>query len=256
MVLSFPYLDYRSKMPRAKWSIGTRQVTRYFTIHYNGPMVAGFGDRSREIAQLQFDATYHMRPGALGAASGGDGIQYHGATLFDGLNLQLRDWLALLWHCGNFIGNTQSIAWHCPLGGDQQPTLAQLHSLFNVVIPAFQREFGILTVNVKGHKEWKPTQCPGTLFPHLLQWRDDHAAIPQMLYFKTKVNCKVRESPEIRADNRNVALHGTAVIPANTVFAVDHLVPGVPYAGVNMYVHRADELGFVLNHPSMLEQVI
>lgn len=247
----FPYLDYRSYMPRAKWSIGTRPATRYITLHYNGPRVNGFGNRSREIAQLQFDATYQMRPGALGAASGGDGIQYHGATLSDGLNLQLRDWEAMLWHSGNYVGNTQSIAWHVPLGGYQQPTQAQLKSLFDVVIPALMHAYAIPVANVKGHREWKATDCPGTLFPYLLQWRADHAALR---WFVTLANVKVRESPEIKADNSNVALHGTAIIPAGTTFAVDKLVEGKPYLGVSTYVHRADGLGFMLLHPDLLKE--
>lgn len=256
MTLSFPYLDYRSKMKRASWSIGTRPRTRYFTIHYNGPAVPGKGSEASEIAQLQFDATWHMRPGALGAASGGDGIQYHGATLNTGKNVQLRDWNALLWHCGNFVGNQESIAWHVPIGGFQTATLAQLNSLFNVVIPTFMREYpSIAYVNVKGHKEWKPTDCPGTLYREILDWRADHAQKPILLYYKTLANVKVRESPEIKADNSNVALHGTAVIPKDTIFAVDKLIDGVPYLGVKTYVHRADGLGFMLNHPDLLKQM-
>lgn len=251
---SFPYLDYRSKMPRAKWSIGTRAATMYFTIHYNGPAVTAFGSRTREIAQLQFDATYHMRPGALGAASGGDGIQYHGATLSDGLNLQLRDWAAMLWHCGNYTGNRLSIAWHLPLGGYQNPTDAQLHQLFDIVIPAFQAAYEIKYVNVKGHKEWKATSCPGNIFPRLLDWRHEHAQLPRLLYYTTLANVKVRESPEIKADNSNVALNGTAIIPAGTTFAVDKLVQGKEYLGITTYAHRADGLGFMLLHPDLLKQ--
>ena len=253
---SFPYLDYRAKMPRAKWSIGTRVETMYFTLHYNGPAVTGFGNRSKEIAQLQFDAVYHMRAGALGAPSGGDGIQYHGATLSDGLNLQLRDWPAKLWHCGNFEGNNKSIAWHLPLGGYQSPTNEQVHQVFDIVIPAFMNAYNIKYVNVKGHKEWKSTDCPGKVMPFLLDWREDHAQLPRLLYYTTLANVKVRESPEIMPNDANVALDGTAVIPMGTTFAVDKIVDGVPFLGVSKYVHRADGLGFMLLHPELLRQAL
>lgn len=249
---SFPYLDYRSKMPRAKWSIGTRASTRYFTCHYNGPAVTGFGNPKQEIAQLQFDAAYHMRAGALGAASGGDGIQYHGATLSDGTNLQLRDWPAMLWHCGNYTGNRESIAWHLPLGGYQYPTDAQLHQLFNVVIPAFMSAYKFTYVNVKGHKEWKSTDCPGKIQPYLVDWREDHAMLPRLLYYTTLVNCKVRQSPEIKLDDSNVA----GILPMGTTFAVSEIVKGTPYLGIDSYVHMASEWGFILNHPEMLKQAL
>lgn len=259
MTLHLPYLDYRDKMPRADWSIGTRKRTRYLTLHYNGPRVVAAGNPIGEIAQLKFDAQWHMRPGALGAPSGGDGIQYHGATLSDGMNLQLRDWLALLWHCGNYVGNNESIAWHVPIGGTQKPTPAQLHQIFDIVIPAFQVAFDIQYVNVKGHKEWKATDCPGIpLFNALKQWRATHATplpppFPAMLWYKTKANVYVRESPEVQSGfPANIALDGDALIPSGTTFAVDKLVTGKPHNGIATYVHRADQLGFMLNDPKLL----
>lgn len=259
MTPQFPYLDYRSRMPRAKWSIGTRSATLFFTIHYNGPSVKAAGNPAGEIAQLQFDAAYHMRPGALGSPIGGDGIQYHGATLSNGINLQLRDWLAKLWHCGNATGNAQSVAWHIPIGGTQQPTNAQLHQLYNVVIPAFQREYRFVYTNVKGHREWKQTDCPGIpLFNSLMDWRANHATPAPLMWYKTLANVYVRESPEIQPNLANVALDGTALIAKDTVFAVDELKQGVPYTlngiTVSQYVHRADGLGFMLNHPDLLQK--
>lgn len=257
MALQFPYLDYRSRMPRAKWSIGTRSETRYFTLHYNGPAVKAAGKPAGEIAQLQFDAKWHMRPGALGSPIGGDGIQYHGATLCNGINLQLRDWNALLWHCGNRIGNERSVAWHVPIGSIQQPSWQQIHQLFDVVIPAFQREYHITHVAVKGHLEWKPTDCPGVpLFQLLMHWRANHATPMPLTWYKTLANVYVRESPEVLPNKANVALDGTALIEKDTTFAVDAIVKGVPYQGIDTYVHRADQLGFMLNDPQLLEKVI
>lgn len=253
---NFPYLDYRSKMPRAKWSIGTRSITRYFTLHWNGPAVKAFGNPQGEIAQLQFDAQWHMRPGGVGAVNGADGIQYHGATLSNGLNIQLRDWSAKLWHCGNEVGNLQSPAWHLPIGKGQQPTQAQLDQVFGVVIPAFQREYHFTHVNVLGHQEWKLTDCPGTLMIHLMNWRETRDTVLPITWYKTLANVFVRETPEIKPNKANVALKGTALIPKGTVFAVNAVVNGKSHNGIDKYVHRADGLGFMLNDPQLLEKLV
>jgi hypothetical protein len=160
--------DTRGKIKRAGWSIGTRRATRYFTLHFNGPPVKAFGNPVGEFAQLQFDATYHMRPGALGSKRGGDGIQYHGATLSNGRNVLLRDWNAMLWHCGVTEGNAYSIAWHVPIGGNQQPTQAQIKSVFEVVIPCVLGQYGIWYKGVRAHMEWKATNCPGVPLMRIL----------------------------------------------------------------------------------------
>lgn len=244
-------------MKRANWSIGVRPRTRYFTVHYNGPPVKAFGNPQGEIAQLQFDAVWHMRPGGVGAVNGADGIQYHGATLSDGTNLQLRNWNAKLWHCGNFTGNEESVAWQIPIGGAQRATEIQLHNLFNIVIPSFQHEYGILVVNIKGHMEWKATDCPGTLQPLILDWRSRNSGILELAYYQTLVNVNVRESPEVQsAYPGNIALDGSAVIPAGTRFAVDKIVFGTIYHNVNTYLHRADGLGFILNDPQLVKKVL
>jgi len=256
MALLFPYLDYRSKMPRAKWSIGSRFDTRYFTLHYNGPAVKAAGNPQGEIAQLQFDATWHMRPGALGAVNGGDGIQYHGATLSNGLNLQLRDWNAMLWHCGNKIGNMHSIAWHVPIGGEQKPTIEQVKQLFHVIIPSFQQHYGITHVNVKGHREWAATACPGvSLWNWLYDWRVEQKTVLPITWYRTLANMFVRETPAIEPNRANVALSGTALIEKGSTFAVDVIVPGKPYRGISTYIHRADQLGFMLNDPQLVQKL-
>ncbi|SRR5258706_3530015 len=246
-MLSFPYLDYRDKLKRTSWSIGTRSRTRYLTLHYNGPAVGAFGNPQGEIKQLQFDATWH-----IGSYLNADGIQYHGATLSDGTNLQLRDWQAKLWHCGNYVGNNESIAWTVVFGGMQRATEAQLDSLFNVVLPAFQREYGIFVVNVKGHREWKKTLCPGTLYSSLLEWRDNHQVDSHLMWFETLVNVNVREAPDVRSP---IALNGTATVPKGTTFAVNKIIKGIPYNGIDTYIHRADQLGFMLNSNQLVRQI-
>lgn len=237
--LNIPLLP---NMPRANWSIGTRRDTRYFTVHYNGPSVPTFGYPNGEKDQLRSDARYQMKPGALGAPSGGDGIQYHGATFSNGENAQLRDWADLLWHCRNAEGNNYSISWHLPLGGDQQPTDRQIEAL-RVVIDAFRRQYPKIAVTaVKGHKEWASTSCPGSIMPFIQAYRAAGTFGKGIIYYKTLVNANCRIAPDVSAP---IALNGTAITPAGTIFGVDaNNVVGAPYKGDNIYVHRADGIGF------------
>jgi len=256
--MAIPLVDLRAKMKRASWSIGTRDQTLYLTVHYNGPNVGAFGKATGEIAQLQFDSGYHMRPNAFGKNTPGDGIQYHGATLSTGKHVQLRDWQAKLWHCGNKEGNNRSIAWHFPLGGDQVPTDAQWYGFIHEIVPLFRSMYGVVDANVKMHNEWKATECPGNpLIYKIKQWRlglQPTLPIPLpvkggLLWYKTMYPANTRIAPDV---NSPVATYGNTgeevIIPAGTVFGVDALVLyGTPYKGDPVYVHRADQLGFVHN---------
>lgn len=235
-------IDMRKNIPSRTWRIGRRPITRYVTIHYNGPAVPSFGNPKGEIDQLIFDARYHMRAGAFGVASGADGIQYHGATLSDGTNILMRDWHDMLWHCGNYDGNRYSISWHLPLGGNQKATDLQLTALFEV-IEYMRGVYNIPLVNIKGHMEWKATACPGPyLMQHLREYRASGVVPKPIQWFKAIYNSNCRQGP---STDTPIALNGTAVMPKGTVFAVDKIIEdGKPYNGNPTWVHRADQLGF------------
>jgi len=230
-------------MPRATWSIGKRPGTDHLTIHYNGPEVKAFGNPRAELDQLRSDARWHMRPGAFGVSSGADGIQYHGGTISDGSNWRFRAFDDMLWHCGNSYGNRMSIAWQLPIGGKQQLTSRQLASLYRVFV-AFRTIYGIKTVNIVGHMEWKSTECPGTIQPQIIAFRNDAIRPTPIVWYRTLYNANCREAPDA-ATPAPIALGGTAVYPKGTIFAVDEIKEnGVPYNGNPTYVHRADRIGF------------
>jgi hypothetical protein len=227
--LDIPMLD---GIPRATWNIGRRTVTRYFTVHYNGPAVPGAGNARIEKEQIRSDARYHMRPGALGAKSGGDGIQYHGGSLSDG-NWLFRDIFDLLWHSANYTGNTQSISWHLPIGDNQKPSPRQIVDLYKA-IRAFQQAFFIPTINVKKHLEWSNTACPGVHLSAVVSEFREQVVTTPIVYYKTKVNARIRE----RADTASRIL---GVVPAGTVFAVTRIIEdGKPYDNSPTYVERFD----------------
>lgn len=228
-------------LPRATWTIGTRQLTTHLTIHYNGPAVPSYGNIRGELDQIRADARWHMRPGAFGVPSGADGIQYHGGTLSDGSQWRFRDQQDMLWHCGNAYGNKASLAWHCPIGGKQYPTSKQLRGLY-YVYNAARIAYGIKRVSIVGHREWKATECPGNLFPPTLDYRNQATYGTPIVFYKTIYNANCREAPDV---NSPIALGGTAVFPSGTIFAVDEIVEnGVPHNGDPTYVHRADGIGF------------
>lgn len=235
-------LDYRHKMKRASWSIGTRPGKPLeICAHYNGPAVAGAGDVSKEIAQLQFDSAWHMRPGAFGVKNGGDGIMYHGATLSNGQNVLLRDLSAILWHCGNAFGNKWAISWHFPLGSNQAPTAAQWEGFLHIVA-AFRAEYQIAPPRVKGHREYSDTACPGTpIYTRLVSWRRwaMQQVVPGFPYYRATTNLRVRTAPSANAPMAVRDGH-EYIMPAGTVFAVDEIkmVDGVPW------LHHADHYGF------------
>ncbi|NNJ10582.1 N-acetylmuramoyl-L-alanine amidase [Chloroflexales bacterium ZM16-3] len=234
--------DIRELLPRANWSIGHREgAPRYVTLHYNGPTVMNRTPKG-EINQLIGDARWHMRPGALGAKNGGDGLQYHYAVLSDGTIHQLRDEADVLWHCGNSVGNQWSLSVHLPLGGQQDATEPQWASTL--------RLFGWLTTRhlipvqrVLGHKEWKATDCPGPLItPRLLRWRDAAPATQIAALLEATVDVGVYEGP---GTTFPIAAASTAVMKKGDRVQVDAVLVGQRYNGDVRWFHRADGLGFV-----------
>jgi hypothetical protein len=216
-------------------------------LHYNGPAVAGFGNPRAERDQMIFDARYHMRAGALGSPRGGDGLQYHGGTFSDGSNWQFRDWAAKLWHAGNFEANEYGLAWHVPLGGNQTPTRKQRIGVFLAIAAARKVYPKIIIANVRGHKEFKHTLCPGNAFGAIvLDYREGRAEVEQpgaVQWFVTTYRANTREAPSIRAP---IALGGMAVWAAGVQFPVDQIIEdGEEFGGSRTWLHRADHVGFV-----------
>lgn len=222
--------DFRRKLPRATWSIGKRRgKPRYLSLHYNGPPVQN-RTPAGERAQLIFDAEYHMGP-YLSA----DGLQYHAAGLSDGTLLQCRDWESILWHCGHKTGNAQSLAYHLPLGGNQDATPVQWESTI-LFFEWAMAEWDIPRQNVRGHWEWNGSACPG---PHLkrrlLAWREDLTGRYEVI---DPTGANVRQAPTTTA---TIA----TVYPYKHQFSVDSIKTGQVLGGDNIWLHSVDGLGFI-----------
>lgn len=228
-------LEPLERLAFANWRIGKRKRTRYITLHYNGPRVPGAGKPNAERDQLRFDALYHMRRDTLNA----DGIQYHIAILSDGMALGLRPLDDMLWHCGNALGNAESIAIHVPIGDMQYPTPPQAQTLTRVFAD-LRSAYGVHAVNVKPHSEWKRTLCPGTPLATLLRaYRVVTMAGTAFQMFITTDNANVRKA----ADYTSPVAY---VMPSGTIFAAARVVEnGKPLNGNAAYVQLSDDSGFI-----------
>ncbi|RRR69564.1 MAG: N-acetylmuramoyl-L-alanine amidase [Candidatus Viridilinea halotolerans] len=234
--------DIRAHIPRAAWSIGSRAgAPRYLTLHYNGPVV-----RQRtpagEVAQLVANARHHMRPGALGATSGGDGLQYHLAVLSDGDVVQCRDLGDMLWHCGHRVGNPWSLSIHLPLGGQQDATAAQWAQTTQL-FDALRTAFAIPKERILGHQEWGRSACPGPLLmTRLVRWRNAAPATPLTQTLTTRTATAIHEGPSSRFP---VALTGTAHLAADMPIPVNAILTGTLCDGDIRWLHLRSGLGFV-----------
>lgn len=238
--------DWRSKIPRKDWSIGIRSQTNAITVHYNGPEVATSNQSgSGLLNQMIADAQWQMRPGGLGTANGGDGIQYHYVVASDGLIYQLRDATAMLWHCGDSDGNAHSFALHLPLGGSQSPTGVQWSAILNL-IQALMTDWNIKSSRVLGHLEWPQakTICPGPIIlPKIQAFRNGQEHQGGVTHIaKDVASANVREGP---ATTYPIALGGKAIMFPNDTLIYDAIIKGQTIGGDNRWLHRSDGVGFV-----------
>ncbi|NTV72556.1 MAG: N-acetylmuramoyl-L-alanine amidase, partial [Azonexaceae bacterium] len=195
-----------------------------------------------EVKQLIGDAKWQMRPGGLGAATGGDGLQYHYAVLSDGTIHQTRDAGDVLWHCGNSVGNQWSLSVHLPLGGQQDATEPQWAATLTLFQWLASRHL-IPVQRVLGHKEWKNTECPGPfLMRRLNRWRADAPATHINLRLEAAADIGIYEGPGMSFP---IALQSTAVMKKGEQFTADAVLVGQRFSGDVRWFHRLDGVGFV-----------
>lgn len=148
-------------VPRGPYETIPLSAKRGVVVHYRGVVT----DVNAGIASFKADATYHV--GKNWARAGqppvlGSGIMYHIGIDGQGNVYLLRDLNRVLWHCGAWPQNENTLAIQLPIGGNQRATNVQLQALNRVVDDwlAFTKAPGS---EVWGHQELSPTDCPGTL---------------------------------------------------------------------------------------------
>ena len=246
-------IGLEGQLPQAAWRIGSAVVRSHITIHYHGPPVPEAARTSATPAYLANIARYHMQPGSLGAPNGGDGIQYHLAINDNGAIYRCRPDSAQLWHCGTLTGNSQSLAIHMAIGGDQQPTARALQSLTDLLYE-LRRRYNIPADRVVGHMEWSPTSCPGV---HLMRWivayrdREGQPPVlrplpPPLGQYVVRYPAVVRQEPG-RGDNSVMTLQRWHPV------VIDHWTSGEEHYGSPWWGHWETGLGFI--HSSSLQEV-
>ncbi len=248
-------VDLTDLLPHASWLLPVRATPpTALTLHYNGPAVAFHRQADPGLVdQLVLDARWQMRPGALGAPTGGDGLQYHYVIAVDGTIYQTRDPRRMAWHCGDERGNRESLAIHFPIGGTQDVTEVQWFSGI-ALCTALMDEYTMHGRQVVyGHQEWPEasTLCPG---PHIMQrlkqWRDQATSEGAGIYrLRSDIAAaNVREGP---GRNFPVALAGKAIMWPGDTLDADKMIHGEAIGGDSRWYHRRDSLGFV--HASLVQ---
>lgn len=170
--------DVRDELPIAEPQdrIGYFKPKTSVTIHWNGPPIP------RDVHPLEVilgDAHFHISKDWSPAPGiqGGDGIMYHFLVAPDGTVYKTRDDDAVLYACGNAIGNERSYHVQVMVGGDgsgvtdpNTPITPQQYASLAALV-------GFLGLDqVKPHRAWSPTTCPGNDLTNWVlrhSWEDD-----------------------------------------------------------------------------------
>jgi hypothetical protein len=147
---------------------------RGIVVHFRG--VVTRSDPDPGFSSFAADAIYHV--GKNWAKDNetpvyGSGIMYHIGIGFDGTAYLMRDLDRVLWHCGAWPQNTNTLAIQLPLGLGQRPTNRQLATLKRVC-DEWLAFTGAPKSEVWGHKELSSSDCPGELMDTFVKpYRND-----------------------------------------------------------------------------------
>ena len=257
---AFDLADLRDDLPQRSTGVEYRDITAIngATAHYNGPPTSVRPNRDSEVAYYHSIAQYHVdkvwATTARGVPIHGAGIMYGFGIGPSGTLYWLRHLEAVTWHCANQYGNTRSLPFQLPLGGNQDATPDQWETAVRFM-DAMGGVFGFDRKAIKGHREWPKYEyrggrlvqvpnspCPG---PLLMRRLELYRRGPEAVQYRViaPAGLKVRQGPAATFD---VALGGKAVMPQGHRFIGDTIVPdGEPVDGDPRWVHRIDGLGFM-----------
>ena len=139
---------------------------RGVVIHYRGVVTAA----TAGLSSYQADAEYHVGKNWVGAGQTpvlGSGIMYHIGVDGEGNGYLMRDLDRVLWHCGAWPQNSNTLAIQLPLGGSQRATAPQL-ARTREIIDAWLRYTKAPRNEMWGHGQLSGTPCPGTLMNDLV----------------------------------------------------------------------------------------
>lgn len=151
--------DVRAELPTTDWEIGRHLPKISRTYHWNGPALPTDVD---PLDLIRGDASFHVSKDWSPAPGiqGGDGIMYHKLIARNGDLYITRNEDAVLWACGDDLGNRTSEHVQVMIGRnddgtEQQPTVEQLSTM-----TMLERVYPLGATFPHGPK-WSPTACPG-----------------------------------------------------------------------------------------------
>jgi hypothetical protein len=161
-VSNYEVIDLLGKFCPAESNWDTYDKDLGVVIHYNGPPVPYQGPNGghNDIESwIRFITDLHREPGRFAAGWTFNGIAYH-EFVFRKKVLWLRNYDAVLPHCGNKTWNYGSIALHVPIGVGQHAAPDTLRTLAERT-SYHLKELGLARASVKGHREVGASECPG-----------------------------------------------------------------------------------------------
>lgn len=171
-------------VPRGPYERIPLSAKRGVVVHYRGVVT----DVNAGLASFKSDATYHVGKNWARAGEApvlGSGIMYHIGIDGEGNVYLLRDLDRVLWHCGAWPQNENTLAIQLPLGGNQRATNKQLMAL-NEVVDHWLAFTKAPDTEVWGHQELSPTDCPGTLMTDFVKpYRNAPATLPSQFFNET-----------------------------------------------------------------------
>ncbi len=182
--MTYETVDLRDELPGERWSnINKLELDRKgfvpkkkagrFVVHYSGPDFEGedLYDRLRHgkatlLEVLTSEANGHMAPGRFDPTYQPNGLRYI-YTIWEGEVAICRNEDALLWHCGDGIGedsyNYTAISVHVPTTKGFPVSARTLQTLPEFVADKLREQGASSRADVRGHKEVGATECPGPL---------------------------------------------------------------------------------------------
>ncbi len=130
---------------------------KFLIIHHSATPASWSLDKTLRVIDNTHRDRLHKQKNQLGYH-----IAYHYVIDAQGNVQNTRPLDTVGYHCGNWVVNQRSLGiMLCGNFMNEKPTEKQLEAL-SKLLAELKAQFGVLPENIKGHRNVKPTACPGT----------------------------------------------------------------------------------------------
>jgi hypothetical protein len=153
-------IDIRGRFCPADSNWASQEKTLGHVTHYNGPETPARA-WSDPLAWIKFISDLHAETGRFSPGWWFNGSAYH-EFYFNDVVYLVRNYRAVLPHCGNTQWNFNALAGHVAIGGNQRANAATLRTM-TARVSDHLAAMGLPRSRAVGHQEVGPSACPGTL---------------------------------------------------------------------------------------------